>query len=130
RPPHEERPAKGRERPPRRAPPRTGMRGDRAAGGARSGPSARCAIPPPCPAEPRPYTETLAQTAGRLGAPGQRSPTRGPVTSCLALALVYCRSSPSTCWNVGRLVDGNVFGSSPGTKPVVAAFSRHRLGSA
>src|SRR5262249_45642166 len=43
------------------------MRGDRSAGGARSGRSARCAIPLPCQAEPRPYPDTLAQTAARMG---------------------------------------------------------------
>src|SRR5262245_36642297 len=43
------------------------MRGGRCAGGARSGRSARCAAPLPYPAEPRPYAETLAQTARRVG---------------------------------------------------------------
>src|SRR5262249_56388231 len=54
-------------RPPRRAPPLQGMRGGRSAGGVRSGRSARCAAPLPYPAEPRPWVETLAQTAGRVG---------------------------------------------------------------
>jgi hypothetical protein len=40
------------------------------------------------------------------------------------------RSNSSTCWNVGRFVVGNRFGSRPGMKPVVDASFFQRCGSA
>ena len=39
------------------------------------------------------------------------------------------RSNSRTCWNVGRLVEGNRFGRTPGTNPVVDASSFQRAGS-